>query len=73
MNLTSNLAAVLLFAGARQIDYPAAIVMASGQVCGARLGAGLVVRNGARFVRPIFLVVVAATVARLVWVAMHRP
>ncbi len=72
MNLTSNLAAVLLFAGARRIDYPAALVMAAGQVGGARLGAGLVVKNGARFVRPIFLVVVAATVARLVWVALHR-
>ena len=72
MNLTSNLAAVLLFALAGKIDYPAALVMAAGQVGGARLGAGLVVKNGARFVRPIFLMVVAATVARLLWVAMHR-
>ncbi len=72
MNLTSNLAAVLLFALAGKIDYPAALVMAAGQVGGARLGAGLVVENGARFVRPIFLVVVAATIARLLWVALHR-
>jgi len=71
MNLTSNLAAVLLFALAGKIDYPAALVMAAGQVGGARLGAGLVVRNGARFVRPIFLVVVAATVGRLLWVALR--
>jgi uncharacterized membrane protein YfcA len=72
MNLTSNLAAVLLFALAGKIDYPAALVMAAGQAGGARLGAGLVVKNGARFVRPIFLVVVAATIARLLWVSLHR-
>jgi uncharacterized membrane protein YfcA len=71
MNVASNLAAVLLFAAAKRIDYPAALVMAAGQVGGARLGAGLVVKNGARFVRPIFLVVVAATVARLLYVARH--
>lgn len=71
MNLASNLAAVLLFARAGQIDYGAALVMAAGQVGGARLGAGLVVRNGARFVRPIFLLVVAATVTRLLWVELH--
>ncbi len=46
--------------------------MAAGQVIGGRLGAGLVVKNGARFVRPIFLAVVTATIARLVWVVAHR-
>jgi uncharacterized membrane protein YfcA len=71
MNLTSNLAAALLFALAGKINYSAALVMAAGQMGGARLGAGLVVKNGARFVRPIFLAVVAATVARLLWVRMY--
>ncbi len=72
MNVTSNTAAIILFAAGGRIDYTAGLVMAAGQVCGARLGAGLVVKNGARFVRPIFLVVVAVTVARLIYVAARR-
>jgi hypothetical protein len=42
--------------------------MAGGQVLGARLGAGLVVRRGARFVRPAFLVMAALTIIRLLWI-----
>jgi hypothetical protein len=42
--------------------------MAAGQVLGARLGAGLVVRRGSRFVRPAFLVMAALTIVRLLWV-----
>ncbi len=72
MNLASNVMALLIFAGGGHVDYPVGLCMAAGQVAGARLGAGLVVKNGARFVRPIFLVVVSATVARLLWVVAHR-
>jgi uncharacterized membrane protein YfcA len=72
MNLASNVAALLFFAAGGHVDYPAGLCMAVGQVIGGRLGAGLVVKNGARFVRPIFLAVVTATVARLLWVMAHK-
>mgnify|MGYP003341068493 CR=1 FL=1 len=39
----------------------------AGLVAGGRLGAGLVLSRGARFVRPIFLVVVSLTLLRLLW------
>ena len=69
MNVTSNVAAVALFMLGGHIYYAAGLTMAAGQVVGARLGAGLVVKKGARFVRPIFLIVVTLTTARLLYVA----
>jgi hypothetical protein len=69
MNLTSNAAAVSLFLLGGHIYFAAAFTMAAGQVVGARLGAGLVVKKGARFVRPMFLIVVSLTIARLLYVA----
>ncbi len=72
MNATSNVASLALFAAAGQVALAAGLLMAAGQVLGARLGAGLVVRRGARFVRPAFLVMAALTVARLLWVHFVR-
>jgi hypothetical protein len=39
--------------------------MALGQFIGARIGSGLAIQKGARFIRPIFLAVVFLTIARL--------
>jgi uncharacterized membrane protein YfcA len=68
MNATSNLASLALFAAAGLVHIGAGLVMAAGQVVGARLGASLVVRKGARFVRPAFLVMAALTIVRLLWI-----
>ena len=68
MNATSNVASLALFAAAGLVHLGAGLAMAAGQVLGARLGAGLVVRRGSRFVRPAFLVMAALTIARLLWV-----
>ena len=67
MNATSNLASLALFAAAGLVHLAAGLVMAAGQVAGARLGAGLVVRRGSRFVRPAFLAMAALTILRLLW------
>ena len=68
MNATSNLASLALFAFAGLIHLGAGLAMAGGQLIGGRLGAGLVVTRGARFVRPLFFTMVALTLARLIWV-----
>jgi hypothetical protein len=73
MNATSNLASLALFAAAGLVHLGAGLVMAAGQVAGARLGAGLVVRKGAQFVRPAFLVMAGLTILRLVWINLVRP
>ncbi len=67
MNATSNVAALALFAAAGLIELRAGCVMAVGQLLGARLGAGLVVTRGAKFIRPVFLTMVTLTLARLLW------
>jgi hypothetical protein len=67
MNWMSNLASILVFAAAGKIDYRVGAVMAAGQMIGARLGSGLAVRRGARLIRPVFLTVVLAITARLLW------
>ena len=72
MNATSNVTSLALFALGGNIDYAAGAAMAAGQILGGRIGAGLVVTRGARFVRPIFIVMAAATLARLLWVRYAR-
>lgn len=67
VNLTSNLASLLIFILAARIRYDIAAVMIAGQLIGARLGSGLVIRHGAPFVRIVFLIVVFAMVMKLLW------
>jgi uncharacterized membrane protein YfcA len=68
MNATSNLVSVALFAHAGLVAFGIGLVMGAGQLVGTRLGSQLVVRRGSRFIRPIFLTVVALTLLRLLWV-----
>lgn len=72
MNATSNVAALALFALHGTVHLGAGLAMGAGQLVGARLGAGLVVKKGARFVRPIFLTMVTLTLLRLLYVTFSR-
>ena len=72
MNATSNLVALAVFASAGLVHLGAGLTMAAGQLVGGRLGAGLVMTRGARFIRPLFLTMVTLTLARLVWVNASR-
>jgi uncharacterized protein len=72
MNATSNLAALALFAAAGLVHLTAGLTMAAGQVVGGRIGAGLVVTRGARFIRPVFLIMVTLTLVRLLWVSYGK-
>jgi uncharacterized membrane protein YfcA len=67
VNLTSNVASVLVFLTAGEIWFAVAAVMVAGQLIGARLGSGLVIRHGAPFIRVAFLLVVFALVVKLLW------
>jgi uncharacterized membrane protein YfcA len=68
MNATSNLVSLAVFATAGLVHLGAGLTMGLGQIVGARLGSGLVVTKGVRFIRPIFLTMVTLTLARLIWV-----
>lgn len=67
VNLTSNAASLLVFITMMRVRYDIAAVMIAGQLIGARLGSGLVIRHGAPFIRVVFLIVVFAMVAKLFW------
>lgn len=67
VNLASNLASLLVFAVSLRIRFDMAAVMIAGQLIGARLGSGLVIRHGAPLVRVVFLTVVLALVIKLLW------
>ncbi len=72
MNLASNVASFALFAMAGQVNYTASLAMGLGQLLGARLGSRMVVKRGVQFVRPIFLTMVFALIAKLLWDAYRK-
>jgi uncharacterized membrane protein YfcA len=67
VNFTSNVVSVVVFAIGGKINYAFGLTMAAGQLVGAYIGAHLVIKNGAKFIRPIFLTVVFALIAKLVY------
>ena len=66
-NLTSNMASLLVFLAYGRVNYEIAASMICGQLIGGRLGAGMAIRHGAPFIRIIFITVVLAMVAKLLW------
>jgi len=56
LNFTSNLAALLFFLPGGHVAWPLGLPMAAGQLLGAWAGSHLVLRHGARLVRPVLVV-----------------
>ncbi|MFW5840800.1 MAG: TSUP family transporter [Planctomycetota bacterium] len=67
MNFTSNIVSLVFFAIGGYVLVVPGLAMATGQIIGARVGAGLASKRGAGFIRPVFLVVVALTIANLLY------
>ncbi len=72
LNLTSNVASLVAFGMAGCLRWDVGAAMIAGQLCGARLGSGLVLSRGAGIIRPIFIATALALAAKLAWDAMHR-
>ena len=70
-NLASNLGSLIVFLFNQSVNFPAAGAMIAGQLIGARLGSGMVIRRGAEFIRPVFLCVVFAMTLKLIWDGLH--
>ena len=66
-NLASNLGSLVIFLAYGAVHFTAAGAMIGGQLIGARLGSGLVIRKGAGLIRPVFLTVVFVMTAKLGW------
>jgi len=67
VNLATNAAALSWFLPHQQILYAAAIPMAASNIAGSWIGAHLALRKGSAFVRLLFIVIVAALMAKLAW------
>jgi uncharacterized membrane protein YfcA len=65
MNLSSNIISVIVFGLGGSIIFIYGIIMAAGQIIGARVGAGLAVKKGIAIIRPLYIVIVFATIAKL--------
>ena len=66
-NLASNLGSLCIFLPNGSVHFAAAAAMIAGQLIGARMGSGMVIRKGAGFIRPVFLTVVFAMTVKLLW------
>ena len=67
MNLASNVAALALFTASGSVLLWPGLAMGLGQLIGGRLGAHLAMTRGARFVRPVFLLMAGLTVLKLLY------
>lgn len=65
LNFSSNAGSFLVFAVSGAILWKIGIVMGVAQFLGARLGAALAIRVGARLIKPLLVIVCVALAARL--------
>jgi uncharacterized membrane protein YfcA len=65
MNFTSNIVSFLVFVAGGHVLWLPGLVMAAGQITGARMGSGMAVAKGSSFIRPVFIVAVVLTTLKL--------
>jgi hypothetical protein len=66
-NFTSNIVALAAFFVGQNVVISAGLLMGGGQMLGAFMGSRLVIQKGTGFVRVFFLIVVAATMVKLIY------
>lgn len=67
INLATNLASVIYFASTNNINYKLALPMACCNVLGAFTGTKTAIKNGNKFVKMVFLIVVITLIAKLIF------
>jgi uncharacterized membrane protein YfcA len=67
MNFASNIGAFAIFALSGVIYWKIGLAMGAGQFIGARLGAGMAMRNGATIIKPLLVTVCVALSAKLLF------
>jgi uncharacterized membrane protein YfcA len=70
LNAATNVAALAWFGSRGHVLWPTGLAMAAANVGGALLGTRLALTRGTRFVRGVFIAVVATLIARTAWVAL---
>jgi uncharacterized membrane protein YfcA len=67
LNLATNFGALSLFVATDNVLYAVGLPMAASSIVGGMLGAQLAIRQGNRFIRRMFLLVVVALIAKLAY------
>ncbi|WP_435931245.1 TSUP family transporter [Moraxella bovoculi] len=67
LNFATNIASLIFFILGGQVVWVVGLVMMAGQLVGAYLGSHMVVKGGAKFIRPVIVVVCFCMVSKLVW------
>lgn len=70
VNLASNVAALIAFVSRGNVLYALAVPATLCGIAGNWLGAGLAIRSGARFIRPMLLLVMAALIGKVIYDAL---
>jgi len=65
LNFASNIGSLVLFAAAGVVVWKVGLVMGAAQFLGARLGARLAMKSGARIIKPLLVVTCVALAIRL--------
>lgn len=72
VNLSTNVAALLLLASKGHVWWQLGLVMAVANAAGSQVGSRLALRHGSAFVRKMFIVVVCALILKTAWDAFGR-
>jgi len=67
MNVTSNIASVIVFALGGQVLWLLGLCLAAGAMTGAWIGSHTATRFGARLIRPVLVIVSLALTGKLLW------
>lgn len=67
LNFASNLSALVYFALRGQVDYAVGLPMMGAMVTGGYAGSRFGIRHGVKWIRPLFLGMTLALMARLAW------
>lgn len=65
LNFTSNIASLIIFATGGHVVWIVGFIMGAGQFLGAQIGSRLAIKNGARLIRPLLVVICTAMAIRL--------
>ncbi|MDO5651635.1 MAG: TSUP family transporter [Moraxella sp.] len=66
-NFATNLASLIFFVLGGQVLWKVGLLMMAGQAIGAYFGSQMVVKGGAKFIRPVIVLMCFTMVAKLVW------
>lgn len=72
LNLIGNIVSLIFFIFIGTINYKIAFVMGTGQIIGATLGSHMVIKDGDRIIRPVFITVTTTMTLKLLYENFHK-